>query len=279
MTTPQNASYRQGGGVWCLNPITGRLYNKYSLGQWSNGNTDFGQQRPADAGAIYQLPFASTPRSFLVAGNAHVNFGTTDKNAIWALALYENSTALRGYFITQFIPSNDVKDTWDTMWIRFKRFITATNRIVVKARGVRSLFGSPSYLPSEATITWTGATTFTVTLAAADDALAVGDEVEVVAGDNAGTLSHITNISGAHAALQTITIDETLTASTNAARARFDRWKKLGTISSTTKYEEFLPIGIDSSFIQFKVELRGPSAEMEIQDLIVNYKPNIHNER
>ncbi len=79
--------------------------------------------------------------------------------------------------------------------------------------------------------------------------------------------------------MQTITIDETLTASTNTARARFDRWKKLGTISSTAKYEEVVNIGVDSSFIQFKVELRGPVAEMEIGELVVNTRPSINAKR
>ena len=127
----------------------------------------------------------------------------------------------------------------------------------------------------QATITWNSTTTFTVTLNSSADSLQVGDEVEVVNGGNSGYLAHITVISGAHGALQTITIDETVTTSSGTATARFDRWKKLGTISSTSVYEQFVNVGIDSSFIQFKVEMRGSAREMEIAELIVTSKPSI----
>lgn len=279
MVQPQNANYRQGAGIWCLNPITGRLYSKYSIGQWSGGNGDFGQQRIQNAGALYSIPFGVSSRGLLAGGIVYSVFSSSLKSAIWVLATYETATALRGYFITQYIPASEIKEFWDTLWIHFKKFATAANRIVVKARGIKPLYGTPTYLPNEQTITWTGASSFTVTLAAGDEALAVGDEVEVIAGDNAGTLSHILTISGAHGALQTITIDETMTVSSTAARARFDRWKKLGVISTASKDADCLPVGIDSSFIQFKVELRGPSAEMEVSDIVLNSKPSIYNQK
>src|SRR3990172_8746820 len=117
------------------------------------------------------------------------------------------------------------------------------------------------------TITWTAASTFTVTLNASADALQVGDEVEGLTGANAGLLAHITATSGAHGALQTVTIDESVTTTTGDSVGTFQRWKKLGTITSTSVYEQFMNTGIDSSFIQFKVELRGPNRELEIAEL------------
>jgi len=274
---PNTPSARQGAGVWCLNPLTGRLYQKYSIGQWATGNTDFGQQEVPAVGACYSIPSSVTPRTLLVGGQNYTTQSAVN-SSIWVGEALTSSTANRGYFITQYIPAVNVRDFWDTMWVRFRRFITATNRIIIKARGTRPLVTS-TYDPLNATITWVNATSFTVTLAAGDDALAVGDEVEVMRGDNAGTLSHITVITGAHAALQTITIDETLTASTATATARFERWEKVGTISSTTKYEDVVSIGVKGSFVQFKIELRGPYRELELESLIVNYKPDVYAEK
>lgn len=263
---PNATSYRQTAGIWCLNPTTGRLYPKHQIGQW--GDTDYGEQAVSDVGALYSLPTtAATSRTLLIGGATITNLAGAAQSGIWVLDNAISSTATRGYFITQYIPASDVQDFFDTLWVRFKRFATTTNRIVIKARGVRPLMGATT-LVNQANITWTGTTTFTVTLGATADALAIGDEVEVVSGDNAGLLAHITVISGAHAAQQTITIDETAVSSTAIGTARFERWKKLGIISDASKYEDSVNVGITSSFVQFKVELRGPYLELEVSDLL-----------
>ena len=265
------------GGIWCLNPVTGRLYNKHSLGAWGD-STDYGQQATnatsSTAGAIYWVSEDVSSRS-LLAGGSIVEDSGSDHSGIWLLESETSDTPSRGHFITQFIPTNDVKEFWDTLWVRFRSFVTSGNSIVVKAKGVRSLTEATSRDPLEKTITWTSTTTCTVTLNSGDDALAVGDEIEVLNGRNAGYLAHITTIVGAHAALQTITIDETVTTGSGTSLARFDRWKKIGTITSTSVYEQKMNIGISSSFMQFKIEMRGPAREMEVSDFIVVSKPDI----
>lgn len=274
--TAGSMSYRQASGIWCLNPISGRLYNKHAIGQW---DTDVGAQRVNDVGAIQSLNPSNSTRTFVV-GGSYLSNATTGNAGIWTLEAPTSSTVNRGYFITQYIPSVNVKDWWDTVWIKFKRFTTAANRIIVKGRGSGVIgLKNASYEPLDATITWASTTTFTVTLAAGDDALAVGDEVEVLGGDNAGYLAHITTIAGAHAAAQTITIDETVNNSTATALARFERWEKLGTISSITTYEDVVSSGIRGSFIQYKVELRGPYQELELESMTVSYEPDIFNKR
>jgi hypothetical protein len=277
---PFNVSPRQSAGIWCLNPITGRIYNKHSLGQW---DSTYGNQRLGGGpGALVPLstPQASTTtQRGLLIGGSHTNNSDTSVSAIWIMENTTSSTANRGYFITQFIPAENIKDTWDILWLRFKRFITSTNRIVAKAKGTRSLVDADG-LPLEGTATWTAATTFTITLAANDDSLSVGDEIEVVSGANSGLLAHITAISGNHAALQTITVDETMPTASGTATIRFDCWKKLTTISDANVYEKFTHIkGITSSFIQFKIELHGPSREMEIDELIATSKKAIEVEK
>lgn len=278
-------SPRHSGGIWCLNPVSGRLYNKHSLGAWGD-SADYGAESAylGRIGALYWVPDNTTTRNLLAGGvtYAHVNSASSPNvGGLWLLEEPTSTTPTRGYFITQYISANEVRELWDTLWTRFKGFITTGNRIVIKARGVRPLVVSGG-APLEKNITWTSTTQFTVTFAAADDSIAVGDEVEIRYGLNQGYRGHITTISGAHAALQTVTIDETVASSTAASSphssARFERWKKLGTITDVNIYEKMVNIGIDSSFIQFKVEMRGPAREMEISDLTVVSKSSIQLE-
>lgn len=269
---PQTSSFRDAGGIWCLNPETGRLYNKYSLGQWGD-STDYGVQEVYGAGAIYSVP-SSTNQRDLLAGGTIFNTATATQGGIWLVEEPGDTAPTKGYFITQYIPSSEIKETWQNLWVKYERYINAADRIIVKAKGTRSLILSGG-APLTATITWTSTTTFTLTLASADDALQVGDEVEILNGANSGWLSHITTISGAHAALQTITIDETVTTASGTATALIDRWKKCKTITAGTVMEDMANVGIDSSFIQFKVELRGLERELKIPELIVVHEPAI----
>lgn len=266
-------SYKQASGIWCLDPVRGRLYNKHSF----NDSLGDGMQRVGEVGALYSINPSSNTRS-LLAGGAYLSDATTSRFGIWTLEAPTSTTATRGYLITQYIAASSVKDFFDSMWVRFKRFATGTNRIIVKAKAFTELENT-SGEPLDATITWASTTTFTLTLAAGDDALAVGDEVEILGGNNSGYLAHITTISGAHAALQTITIDETVNSSTATALARFDRWRKCGVITSTSKYEDVVNISTKGSFIQFKVEMRGPYREMVLQDLIVNFETDLNTKR
>lgn len=282
-TTVPLGHERMSAGIWCLNPITGQLYSKYTPGKWGEvalGDTsiDFGAQIINRPGAIATVNASVSSQDFIASG-IYEKDNSSVFRAIFAPQVNTDIVATQGYFITQYYPSDNIKDAWDSLWLRFKQFSTAANRIVVKARGVKPLVTANKLTPLQKVITWTSTTTFTVTLAGGDDSLAVGDEVEVLSGANAGVLAHITTISGAHAALQTITIDETVVSATTTGTARFERWKKVGVISSTTKYEDNVNIGINSSFIQLKVQMRGPASEMAISDLILNSRENIINQK
>jgi len=270
-------SKRYSAGIWCLDPGSGRLYNKHSLGRWGD-SVDYGQQSVASPGALYWVPTAVDSRNLLAGGRIFIDSGVTFQTGIWLIEADTSITPTRGYIITQFILADNIKELWDNLWVRFSRFITTGSQIIVKARGTRSLVLA-NRRPLVVEITWTSTTTFTVTFSAGDDSLAVGDEVEIIEGVNAGYLAHITTISGAHAALQTITIDEAVATGSSTSAAQFERWKKLGVISNTSKYEESLNIGISSSFIQLKIEIRGPASEQEISDLIVNSEPLIYNKK
>lgn len=278
MSQASVASERFLAGVWCLNPLTGRLYNKYSLGVWGD-SVDYGHHQISTPGGIYWVPSGITSRNLLAGGVINTTASAGAQTGIWLLEAESSTTISKGYFITQYIQADNVQETFDSLWLRFKKFTTTGAQFVVKARGVNPLLLS-TRKPLSATITWTAATTFTLTLAAGDDALAVGDEVEVLNGSNAGFLAHITTISGNHAALQTITIDETATTASGSSIARFDRWKKIGVISTNTKYEDNVNVkGITSSFVQLKVEVRGSPPEMELSSMILNSEVNVRNKK
>lgn len=265
------------GGIWCLNPMTGQLYNKYALGRWGD-SVDYGHQWINTAGGIKWIPTGLTSRNLLVGGIINTTATAGAQTGIWLLESETTLTPTKGYFITQFIPSSEIQDQWDTIWVKFKRFMTTGSQIIVKARSTRSLTLS-NRRPLLATITWTSTTTFTLNLTAADDALAVGDEVEVMNGVNAGILAHITTISGNHSALQTITIDETVATGSSTSIGRFERWKKCGVLTNTSKYEDVLNISLNGSFVQLKVELRGLANEQELSEMILNFNSNLYNKK
>jgi len=268
------ASERFSAGVWCLNPITGRLYNKHSLGKWGD-SVDYGHQQIASPGGLYWVPSSISSRNLLAGGVINTTASVGAQTGIWLLEDKTSTTLSKGHFLTQYIQADSVQEVWDSLWLRFKRFTSTGAQFIVKARGVNPL-QLANRRPLQATITWTSTTTFTLTLAAADDALAVGDEVEVMNGSNAGFLAHITIITGNHAAAQTITIDETATTGSSTSIARFERWKKLGVINTNTKYEDNVNAkGITSSFFQIKVEIRGAVPEMELSNMILNSEENI----
>jgi hypothetical protein len=266
------ASERYSAGVWCLDPLIGRLYNKYSIGRYGD-SVDYGHQEIATPGALYWINSNISERNLLAGGTINTTGTAGEQTGIWLLENTTSTTLSKGYIITQFIQAEEVQEMWDSLWLRFKKFATTGSQFIGKAKGTNSL-QLANKKPLQATITWTSTTTFTLTLASADDSLSVGDEVEILNGVNSGLLAHITEISGAHGALQTITIDETATTGSSTSKARFERWKKLGIINNNTKYVAPLNIGITSSFLQLKIEIRGTFSEMELSSLILNSNIN-----
>lgn len=260
---------RVDGGIWCLNPNTGRFYNKLSL-------SDSAERRSTteDAGGIYWVSSAVEDRNILASGETYDSTSSL-RSGIWlSESTHDPFSVTNGYFITQYIPADEVKEFWDTLGLRFRRFKNSNARLVVKVRGTSPLLDAAGR-PLTNFAAWTSGTTFTATMNTGGDEVLVGDEVEVLRGANTGTIAHITAISGAFGAVQTFTIDETGTDTGGSSLVRFDRWKKVGTVSETNISEKMMNIGIDSSFIQFKVELRGYAYDVELSDLIVTSKPSI----
>lgn len=263
-----NDDYYIGGGIGSIeNTIPSGVYeytqsnglvHKYGLGLSTAGGTiiDYGQNRISRAGALQELirrstDLASTSNgSFLAGGAIYTDATTTAKAMIWNDDL--NDTLQKAStIVTPFIESSQVEDTFQKIFIKHKRLLNSTDKIVVKCRNV-------DIASVEATITWTSTTTFTVLNS--DVVVSnywtsdTGGEVEITQGLGSGKSAHITNAVLA-TGTWTVTVDETFTSATGTSKARFTNWTKLGTIENQVQQFQEFPISADNNsiYIQFKV--------------------------
>lgn len=245
-------------GVWEYDEKIG-LYHKYSPSYYDDFNgaiTDFGQQRfftTTDAGATVFGPVGALselklyPPAFpsegsFLAGISYYTDATTQKARVFVdnrLDTIQKS----GYFVTTWIDSQNVQDSWQKIFVTYKQLLNSTDKIILKYRTTEAT-------PSEISITWVDTTHFTT---ATDISGKVGQEVEVVQGTGSGLCSHITAVTGPSGGLYTATVDETYTGvETGTAKARLQAWVKLGTVQNQTEEWSQFPIGKHSPRIQLK---------------------------
>lgn len=243
-------------GIYAYDENTNSLVHRYAVSQGKSTDIykDFGAVRIAAAGALTEVTQPSTSSSdngTLLAGFGYYSDATTAKYGIF----YEDNADTRqkaGYLITKKIDSvgskseNSVKNMWQKIFTLYRKFLTENDKIVVKYR-------TSDQSPTEATITWTSTNTFTTTT---DISLywtsGTGGEVEILNGIGAGKCSHITNISY-NAGTYTVTVDETYYGATGTAKARFQFWNKLNSITNRLEtYTESI-VNVKSNWIQFKI--------------------------
>lgn len=194
----------------------------------------------------------------------------TANYAVLGVPAYDVSA--RGYFITPKVFSTDVIDTLNLVTLKFSKFVSPTDKIIIKYRTYDDMKEFINL--SDWAITWTSGTTFTATGTGWATA-AVGNEVEVLNGAAGGLLAHITAISEA-GGTYTVTIDETYSnyVSGDISKAIFRNWIKWKTItygdSNAEKYFISEQLGANGKFIQLKVELRG--VRTTIEELLIDNK-------
>lgn len=182
----------------------------------------------------------------------------------------------RGYFITPKILSTNVTDTQNLVTLKFSKFTSDLDKIVIKYRTEDDMRDIINLGGTNWSITWTSTTTFTVTEPFDTWATAiVGDEIEILQGAAGGLLAHITAISEA-AGTYTVTIDEPYPNYTSGdiGKAVFRNWKKWKTIeygdSNADKQFISAQLGKDGKFIQMKIELQG--VNVRIEELLIDNK-------
>lgn len=242
-------------GVWEYTQENGMIH-KGSLGLTKSGGTitDYGQTRIKHAGAIAELVpnnnDSNRNGTFLVGASIFTDATTTK-----ATIHYEDTKDTlqkAGVLVTPFIESSQVEDSFNRFFLKHKKMLNASDKIVIKSRVYEDEF-------VEATITWTSTTTFTVpnsSVVVSDYwTSGIGGEVEVIQGLGSCKCSHIINAVLA-SGTWTVTVDETYTGATGTSKARFSKWNKLGTIQNqVNQVEDFSIPDADSinTCIQFKL--------------------------
>lgn len=270
---PNSASLeRCPSGIWEYEENIG-LYHKNSLGNSTSAGTinDFGQQKLKYVGA---LEFIKLPRLALTAGSINGSYvvgaeyyttATTSLKGLW-YDDFANTLQKAGTFVTSKIFSPNVSESWTDLAIRFEKFKNASNKIVVKYRTEESD-------PVDATITWTNdGNIFSTT----QTGISVEDEVEFIQGVGSGYCAHITSIEDAGGGSYNITVDQTVsgTSAGTTAKARFQKWIKIKTITDDELPFDKTGLKIQTPWIQFKFWVVNQGKD-EIHDLILSNTKHI----
>lgn len=254
-------------GVWEYDPIVG-WYPKNPLTLFDIGVgtiTDYGQNRISRVGALANLKTdnnsSDTYIGTMLAGAQYYSDATTTAEAIWtddALDIVKK----HGYIVPSKLVSETVKDSFTKLWITMKKLLSANDKIIVKYR-------SEEAVSTEATVTWTSATTFTTTTSML---LKEGYEVEGIQGKGSGYTAHITRVDVA-GSTYTVTLDETLGASSGTAKIRIQNWKKLNSWTEQSTLAEFGAMGT-YPWIQLKICFLF-TGDDEVYKFIIENKPAV----
>lgn len=247
------ADTRLRSGLWTFEADTLNLYHSGSV---RNGNgKDYSQQELAKVGAV-RMTNPGNGR-YLIGAQSYNTYSSSSVHGIYALD--ESATSGRGYFMTPKMKAPNARRFWRQWHARFPIFLSSSDRLRMAYRIKES-----TTLPAYETITWASSTTFTGSNASA----AIGDFVEIIAGDNAGAIAKITGKSGAGPF--TFTIDLTLNTSAVAARACYHRFIDLGTESTQTAQEHIFRTLARSNWIQLLIELRGGPNSPQLEEIIAD---------
>lgn len=242
-------------GVWAWSDETG-LYNKHPLGMQQDSSTvqDYGQVELVESGAMYPLYESDVADDNNEQGDFFVGYAFKSNNSTTRYAVGvnnkrnntgDNSFSMASLLITPFFTAEEITEKWKGFYVR-----SESDKLLVSFRTKR-------YDPLEANITWVNTTSFTTTNTGfatikTNFEASIQYEFEGLQGDGAGQIAYITNITE-NAGTYTVTLDQTITgATTNTARARFDRWTKIGEFTGDDEVPKFNP-DITSSKIQYKV--------------------------
>lgn len=246
---------RKHSGIWTFDADAENLYHSNSAKNSVSSN-DYSQQELAATGAL--VATSPTQGLYLQGQQVYTAYSGTTRYEICTFD--ESSTSNRGYFITTWIPAQDVRAFWSELFPIIRRLDTSTDRVRVAYQ-----IKDSNTLPAYETITWTSTTTFT----GSNSDVAAGDFVDILAGPNAGALAKITSITPGTP--NTYTIDLTLAASSGTSRARYLPFKDLGTISSQAIQRAVFRISKKSEKVRFLVELRGTETSPQLEAMLLSF--------
>ena len=123
--------------------------------------------------------------------------------------------------------------------------------------------------PVDFTITWTSTTTFTTT----QSGIVEGDEITILQGKGGGRIAHVTGTPTFSSPNYTVTLDEAITGVSGTAKARLQKWKKIGIINNINRFYQEVGIGQPSTLIELKCAML-VTGEATIDEIILENKLN-----
>lgn len=204
-------------GIWEWSSQLGFVH-KNSITYTSDTTiTDYGQNRLSAVGALFifdRYSTGATRNGQYLCGATYYTDATTTASGVF----YNDSNDVLqkfGYFVTSWFQTNQIKEIWQKIALRFREFLTATDKIIVK---YRTRDDAPIYID----ITWNDTVSFHTTT---DISAYTGYEVEILQGVGSGKCFHIDSYSGSSP--WKVNLDDTLTGATGTGKARLQNWKKV----------------------------------------------------
>jgi len=234
---------RSPGGVWVLNLETYSLTHRYSI---TSADADYGTEKVEASGPLL---ITNIPETRILVGS---KIGSD--TGVWA----EGTEQPQGYFTTVRHESDSVADAFETFVVKHDT-LDDGDMITVKYKD-QTLSNFPLQIDD---ITWLNATQFTTTNAFTN--VAIGDEVEIIAGYRAGNLAEITNIEGG--TTKTVTINQSLGLLNQLSDIQINRFKTInpGDVEMTNEYIKVGEVGDKNSpSRQYKVIMTGDVTIREV---------------
>lgn len=238
-------------GVWEYTKANG-LVHKGSASRWVYGTSttvaDYGQIRLSAVGALADaksLNTSATTNGDLFIGATYFTDASSTESAVF-INDTQNVVQKVGNFVTPKIDSENIRDSWNKIFVKHKKFLDSADKVILKYR-------TEDPAPTEVFITWTSTTSFTTTT---NILTKEGYEVEITQGTGSGQTAHISAISSSNASgsfVYTVTLDDTITGASGTAKVRIQNWTKIGTISDQVTQVSDFTISPISTWIQLKV--------------------------
>jgi hypothetical protein len=202
-------------------------------------------------------------------------YDETDLSSVDVLCSTVPFLESRGYIVTPRIYL-DIKDTWQSILIKYKK-LEANDKIIVKYKA-KDYTDIPISTPNDSSndeLVWTsdneGYTSSD--LSAVKTAFDAGEEMEVefLSGIGAGQMVKLSDIDES-SGVYSLVFAESVVGATTALKSNFiiNNWTTAGEVNPDNQSDGIaeIPLGAVSSWIQFKIELRGYNTT--IQELQIN---------
>jgi hypothetical protein len=259
-------------GVWSLSERG--LYQKYSISKYDGTTNDnWGDVQLNGVGVLKQV---DVDHGRLLAGALiYENASTTGMTSLQASKV-NASEDQRGYFVTIPLDGGTFRELWTKLTLFLKTHMeNSTDRVIMKYRTVKDKnFEEGNFGSTFFTGTWDSSDDDTFAINDADGAnISVGDEIEILRGNQAGAIAHVSSITNTSGDNYTIVLDETIPNVNNSGTFIFrtQNWTKLAEFSDTALQKKEYTVGKRSTWIQLKVELRGTDTSPDFQKILQEY--------